>query len=82
MDKGVRKLVNLKVLNVSGNRIKFLPGEYLPRGLVLLEMKANMIQDLKELANDLPETVLHIGLNHNRLDDGNLVSSRKIDVLL
>lgn len=69
MDNGLSNFENLRVLVLTGNSIKQLPGKMLPRRLVFLECFANDICDLKGMANVDFKELLHFGLGRNKLTD-------------
>lgn len=55
-----------------GNNLRDLPGSYLPRGLMYLELYDNFISDLKNLVKGIPKHLLHLGLGRNKLNDSEL----------
>ncbi|KAL0273942.1 UNVERIFIED_CONTAM: hypothetical protein PYX00_006499 [Menopon gallinae] len=67
IDRSLRTLENLKFLNLSGNRIHGLHGEYLPRHLNFLELFKNNISDIQSLCQGTPKTLIHIGLARNKI---------------
>lgn len=71
MDDSLTGLNNLKLLNLSGNWIKYITGTQLPRNLGILEMFSNEVSSVRSLCENLPETLLHIGLGRNHISDGN-----------
>lgn len=70
MDDSLQSLTKLQALILAGNCLSNVPGYYLPRELLLLELYCNRLQDLSHLLEDCPPNLLYLGLARNYLTKG------------
>lgn len=75
MDDSLQSLSKLQALVLAGNCLSEVPGHYLPRELLLLELCCNRLQDLSHLLEDCPPYLLYLGLARNYLTQGKDSSS-------
>ncbi|XP_032898912.1 leucine-rich repeat-containing protein 43 [Amblyraja radiata] len=67
VDKDLLRFQNIEGLTLSANRITTIDSANLPRKLKILELCTNRISSLKDLCNDPPPELQHLGLSYNKL---------------
>ncbi|XP_055511688.1 leucine-rich repeat-containing protein 43-like isoform X2 [Leucoraja erinacea] len=67
VDKDLLMFENIEGLTLSANRITTIDSANLPRKLKILELCTNKISSLKDLCNDPPPELQHLGLSYNKL---------------
>ncbi|XP_050307235.1 uncharacterized protein LOC126743980 isoform X3 [Anthonomus grandis grandis] len=73
VDRTLQPFHNLQILTLCGNFLTDIPGRFLPRNLLVLDLFDNFISDLTNLLRNAPKTIQSLGLARNRLkDDSNL----------
>uniref|UniRef100_A0A3B5KSC3 Leucine rich repeat containing 43 n=1 Tax=Xiphophorus couchianus TaxID=32473 RepID=A0A3B5KSC3_9TELE len=67
IDKGLLKFSKLEELVLSGNLISEIPAKHLPSTLKILELRANRLSSLSDLASCPPPQLQYLGLGSNSL---------------
>lgn len=70
LDKGLTVFRKLVRVNLCGNFLKEIDYTFIPRGLKVLELQCNMIENVETFATQLPSGLLYLGLDKNVI--GNL----------
>ncbi|XP_074040224.1 uncharacterized protein isoform X3 [Leptinotarsa decemlineata] len=69
MDESVKSFLDLQFLILAGNNLRDLPGEFLPKNLIFLELYDNFMENFEHFVKKAPKTILHLGFSRNNLDD-------------
>lgn len=75
MDDSLQSFTKLQALVLAGNCLSEVPGHYLPRELLLLELCCNRLQDVSHLLEHCPPYLLYLGLARNYLTQGTVTDT-------
>ncbi|CAH2066291.1 unnamed protein product, partial [Iphiclides podalirius] len=67
LDKGITGFRKLVRVNLCGNFLNEIDSTFIPRGLRVLELQNNMIENVETIATNLPSGLLYLGLAKNIL---------------
>lgn len=70
LDDEIKTFSNLVSLNLCGNFIENFDSTLLSRNLRSLELQANRVKSIDGFVDDLPASLLYLGLARNMLKDG------------